>query len=170
MNIVPKLTLTFDPVTQINRVPLLITNNSHMKFERWLGKNCSLYRAHKVSLAECQRWPRPLIPWSKINRVPSLITNISQMKFERDWAKTVVCILSTRFHSQGMKVDLDYRQSVRQSTLDLWPGALYQSIMWSIGFLLSSSKTYVWFDASEHMYIVNCKDIASKSNKESISN
>ena len=61
----PKLTLTFDPVTQ------------HPQFTcegwKWSGKNCSLYPAHKVLYKECQSWPWPLTPWPKINRVPPLI-------------------------------------------------------------------------------------------------
>ena len=30
---------------------------------KWLGKNCSLYRADKVLYTECQIWPWPMISW-----------------------------------------------------------------------------------------------------------
>ena len=41
-------------------------------------------------------WPWPLTPCPKINLVPPLIVHNLHVKFESDWAKTVVCIVSTR--------------------------------------------------------------------------
>ena len=117
-----KLTLTFDPMTQNQ-----LGSSSHhgecaCEVWKWLGKNWSRYCVHKVLYTECQSWPWPLTPWPKINRVPPLIINNLHVKFESDWAKTVVCIVSTRSYTQSAKVDLD-----------LWPRDPK-----SIGFLLSS--------------------------------
>ena len=56
----------------------------------------------------------------------SYIHNL-HVKFESDWAKTVVCIVSTRSYTQSAKVDLD-----------LWPRDPK-----SIGLLFSSSTTYM---------------------------
>ena len=95
----------------------------------WL--NCSLYSAHKVLYAEYQSWPRPLAPWSKINRVPLLIIHNSHVKFQSDWAKTVVCIVSTGSYTQSAKVDLD-----------LWPRDPK-----SIGFLLIMVNVHVKFES-----------------------
>ena len=74
------------------------------------------------------KWPWPLTSWPKINRVPPLIIHNLHMKFESDWAKTVVCIVSTRSYTQSAKVDLD-----------LWPRDPK-----SIGFLLSSWWMCMW--------------------------
>ena len=79
-------------------------------------------------LAGGQSLPWPMTLWPKINRVPSLIINNLHVKFESDWAKTVVCIVSTRSYTQSTKVDLD----------------LWTHDQKSIGFLLSSSTTYMW--------------------------
>ena len=95
---------------------------------KWLVKNCSRYRVHNVLYTECHTWPWPLTPWPKINRVPPLIIHNLHMKFESDWAKTVFTIMSTRSYTQSATVDLD-----------LWPHDPK-----SIGFLLSSSTTYIW--------------------------
>ena len=95
---------------------------------KWLVKNCSRYRAHKVLYTECQSWPWPLTPWPKINRVPPLIIHNLHVKFESDWAKTVVCILPTRSYTQSAKVDLD----------------LWSRDPKSIGFLLSSWRMCMW--------------------------
>ena len=154
------------PWPQINRVPPLIIHNLHVKFKsdcaktvvcilstrsytqsdkvdldlwprhphltcevwKWLGKSCSVYRVHKVLYTECQSWPWPLTPWPKINRVPSFIIYNLPVKFESDWAKIVVSIVSTRSYTLSAEVDLD-----------LWPCDPK-----SIGFLLSSSTTYMW--------------------------
>ena len=67
-------------------------------------------------------------PWPKINRVSPLIIHNLHVKFESDWAKTVVSIVSTRSYTRSAKVDLD-----------LWP---HDPKL--IGFLLSSSTTYMW--------------------------
>ena len=75
----------------------------------------------KVDLDLLSRDPRSL--W-----VPPLIIHNLHVKFESDWAKTAVCIVSTRSYTQSAKVDLD-----------LWPRDPK-----SIGFLLSSSTTYMW--------------------------
>ena len=56
---------------------------------------------------QCQSWPWPLTPWPKINRVPPLIIHNLHMKSESDWAKTIVCIVSTMYYTQSAKVDLD---------------------------------------------------------------
>ena len=64
----------------------------------------------------------------KINRVPPLIIHNLHVKSERDWAQTIVCIVSTRSYTQSAKDDLD-----------LWPHDPK-----SIGFLLSSSTTYMF--------------------------
>ena len=163
---------------QINRVPLLIIHNSHVKFEsdwaktvvrivstgsytqsatvdldlwphdpksigfllssyhgecacavwKWLGKNCSRYCVHKVLYTEGQSWPWLLTTWPQINRVPPLIIHNLHVKFESDWAKTVVCIVSTRSCLQRAKVDLD----------------LWLCDPKSIGFLLSSWWMCMW--------------------------
>ena len=84
---VPKLTLTFDPVTQNQ----LGSSSHHQQLTcevwKWLGKNGSLYRVHKVLYTKCQSWPWPLTPGPKINRVPPLIMVNVHVKFESDWAK-----------------------------------------------------------------------------------
>ena len=72
-----------------------------------LGKNCSLYRVNKVLYTECKSWPWPLTPWPQINRFPPFIINNLHVKFKSDWAKTAVCIVSTRSYTQSAKVDLD---------------------------------------------------------------
>ena len=87
-----------------------------------------MYRVHKVLYTECQSWPWPLTPWHKINRVPSIIIHNSHAKFESDWAKTVVCIMPTRSYTHSAEVDLN----------------LWLRDPKSIGFLLSSSTTYMW--------------------------
>ena len=123
-----KLTLTFYPVN-----PNQYGSSSHhpqvtCEVWKWLGKNCSVYRVHKVLYAECQSWPWPLTLSPQINRAPPLIIHNLHVKFESDWATTVVCIVSTRSYTQSAKVDLD-----------LWPRDQK-----SIGFLLSSSTTNKW--------------------------
>ena len=115
------------PWPKINRVPPLIIHNL-CEVWKWWVKNCSRYRAHKVLHTECQSWPWPLTPWPKINRVPPFIIHNLHVKFESDWSKTVVAIVPTRPCTQSAKVDLD-----------LWPGDPKL-----IGFLLSSSTTYMW--------------------------
>ena len=51
-----------------------------------------------------------MTPWLRIKRVwtvsPLIIHNL-HVKFESDWAKTIVCILSTRSYTQSAKVELD---------------------------------------------------------------
>ena len=41
-------------------------------------------------------WP----PWPKINRVPPLVFHNLHVKSESDWAKTIVCIVSTMYYTQ----------------------------------------------------------------------
>ena len=156
---VPKLTLTFDPVTQnqnrglycvhrvlytesqswpwpltpwpkINRVPPLVIHNLHVKFEIDWAKTvvCIMSTGSYTQSATVDSWPWPLTPWTKINRVPPLIMVNVHVKFESDWPKTVDSIVSTRSYTQSAKVDFD-----------LWPRDPK-----SIGFLLSSSTTYMW--------------------------
>ena len=122
---VPKLTLTFDPLTQNQS-----SHHPQLTYEdwKWLGKKCSRYRVHKVLYTECHGWPWPLTPWPKINRVPPLIIHNLHMKIESDWAKTVVAIVPTRSYTQSATVDLD-----------LWPRDQK-----SIGFLLSTFTAYMW--------------------------
>ena len=70
-----------------------------------------------------------LVFWQqKINRVPLLIINNFHVKFESDRTKTAVCIVPTMFYTQSTNIDLA-----------LWPRDAK-----SIGFLLSSSTTYMW--------------------------
>ena len=71
-----------------------------------------------------------LTQWPKINRFPPLIINSLHVKFKCAWAKTVVCIVLTRFHRQRAKLDPD----------------LLPSDPKSIGFLLFkiSSIAYIW--------------------------
>ena len=45
---------------------------------------------------DCQSCPWPLTMWPKNNRVPPLIIHNLHVKFESDWAKSVVCMVSTR--------------------------------------------------------------------------
>ena len=112
---------------KINRVSPLIIHNLHVKFESDLAKSVVTIMPTR-SIKEYQSWPWPLTLWPKINRVPPLIIHNLHVKFESDWAKTVVAIVSTRSYTQSAKVDLD-----------LWPRDPK-----SIGFLLSSSTTYMW--------------------------
>ena len=93
-----------------------------------IGRNCSCYHVHNVLYTECQNWPWPLTPWPKINRVPPLIIHNLHVKFESDCSKTVITIVSIRSYTQSATVDLD-----------LWPRDPK-----SIGFVLSSSITYMW--------------------------
>ena len=90
-----------------------------------IGQKLLSLSCHQV---KCDGWPWPLTLWPKINRVPPLIIHNLHVKFESDWAKTVVAIVSTRSYTLSATVDLD-----------LWP--LDPK---SIGFLLSSSTTYMW--------------------------
>ena len=129
---------------KINRVPSLIIHNLHVKFNlKLIKQKLHLYCVQKVFYTECQSWPWPLTLWPKINRVPSLIIHNLHVKFENDWAKTAVCIVSTRSYTQSAKVDFD-----------LWP---HDSK--SIGFLLSSSTTYMWslkvIGQKLHLYCVH---------------
>ena len=48
----------------------------------------------------CQSWSWPLTPWPKINRVPPLVFHNLHVKSESDWAKTIVCIVSTMYYTQ----------------------------------------------------------------------
>ena len=125
---VPKLTLTFDPITQNQLGSSCHHGECACEVWKWLGKNWSRYCVHKVLYKECQSWPWPLTPWPKINRVPPLTINNLHVKFESDCAKTVVCIVSTRSYTQSAKVGLD-----------LWPRDPK-----SIGFLLSSLWMCMW--------------------------
>ena len=114
---------------KINRVPPLIMNKQlTCEVWKWPSKNCSLYHAHNVLQRTYESWPWPLIPWPKINRFPPLIMNNLHIKFESDRAKTVVCIVPTRFYRLSAKVDLG-----------LWPRDPK-----SIGFLLSSWWMCKW--------------------------
>ena len=122
---VTNLTPTFNLWPQINRVPPLIIHNLHVKFESDWAKSVAFIVSTR-SYTQSAKVDLDLLP--KINRVPPLIINNLYVKFESDWAITVVCILSTRSYSQSAKVDLD-----------LWPCDPK-----SIGFLLSSSTTYMW--------------------------
>ena len=131
-----------DPLTpwsKINRVP---SSSHHEQLTcevwKWLGKNCSLYLAINVLKTKCQIWPWPLTPWPKMNRVPPLIMNNLHVKFDSDWAKTVVCIVPTRFYRQSAKFDLD-----------LWP--LDPK---SLGFLLSSWTMYVKYESDRAKTVV----------------
>ena len=69
-----------------------------------------------------------LDPVTQNHRVPPLIIHNLHVKFESDWAKTVVAIVPTRSFTSSAKVDLE-----------LWPRNPK-----SIGFLPSSSTTYMW--------------------------
>ena len=106
---------------------LLSSSQQTYEVWKWLDKNCSRYRVHKVLYTEYHSWPWPLTPWPKINRVSPLTIRNLHVKFESDRSKTVVAVMSTRSHTQSATVDLD---------LDLWPCDPK-----SIGFLLSSSTT-----------------------------
>ena len=88
---------------KMKRVSPLIINNLHTE---WLGKNCSLYRAHKFSQTESQSWH--LTRWPKINRVPPLIIHSLHVKFESDWAKTVICICPQGFIHRVLKLTLTF--------------------------------------------------------------
>ena len=94
-----ELTLTYDPLTQNEKVSS--SHHPQLTYEvwKWLGKNWSRYRVHKVLYTDCQSWPWPLTPWAKINRVPPLIIHNLHMKLESDWVKTVVAIMSTRSYT-----------------------------------------------------------------------
>ena len=83
---------------------------------RWLGKNCSLYRAHKVLYTECQSWTWPLTQWPKINRVPPLIINNLHVKFESHREVTVVCILPTRQSTMDGRTDAHTRSLTQPHT------------------------------------------------------
>ena len=82
----PKLTLTFDPVTYNQLGSSSIHGECACEVWKWSDKNCSLYRVHKVLHTECQSWPWPLTPLPKINRVPPLIIHNLHAKFESYWA------------------------------------------------------------------------------------
>ena len=97
---------------------LLASSTTYMWSLEVIRQKTSLYPAHKVLFTKCQSWPWPLTP---------IIYNL-HVKSESDWAKTIVCIVSTRSYIQSAKDDLD-----------LWPHDPK-----SIGFLLSSSTTYMW--------------------------
>ena len=133
MHRLPKLTWTFDPVTQNeldnaksgipsqggkDDLDLWPCDQNQFGFSphhqqptcevwKWFDINCSLYCAHKAWYRECQSWPWYLTPWPKINRVLPLIIHNLHAKFERDLAKTVVAIVCTRSYTQSAKVDLD---------------------------------------------------------------
>ena len=115
------------PWPKINRVPPLVFHNLHVKSESDWTKTVVCI-VSTMYYTQCQSWPLPMTPWPKINRVPPLIIHNLHVKSESDWAKTIVCIMSTRSYTQSAKDDLD-----------LWPNDPK-----SIGFLLSSSTTYMW--------------------------
>ena len=93
----------------------------------WLFNITTRQRKAWHPLAGGQSWPWSMTPWPKINRVPPLIMVNVHVKFESNWIKTEVAIVSTRSYTQSAKVDHD-----------LWPRDPN-----SIGFLLSSSTTYM---------------------------
>ena len=141
----PKLTLTFDPVTQNQ----LGSSSHHSQYTcevwKWLGENCCLYSFHKVLYIECQSWPWSLNSWPKINKLPPLIIHNLHVKFERGWKKNFSCY---RVH----KVKRDGRTHARTHSLTQ---SLKHPLTHStnhrrtddpklIGFLLSSSTTYMW--------------------------
>ena len=92
---------------QCRRQNLRIFNKS-FGFPHHFTKTRQLKAWHP--LAGRQTWPWPMTPRLKFNRVSPLIIHNLHVKFESDWAKTVVCILSTRSYTQNAKV-----------YLDLWP-------------------------------------------------
>ena len=77
---------------KMNRASTLIINNLHTK---WLGKNCSLYRAHKVSQTESPKLTFDLMT----PKSTGLLLSSSS-----DWAKTVICIMPTRFYTQSANI------------------------------------------------------------------
>ena len=93
---VPKLTFTFDPYQKGSS-----SNHPQITCEvlKWLGKNCSLYCAHKV-LYTVPKLTLTFEPQPKIERVPPLIMINFHVKFESDWAKNCCRILPTRFYTQ----------------------------------------------------------------------
>ena len=114
---------------------LLASSTTYMWSLEVIRQKTSLYPAHKVLYTKCQHWPWPLTPpWPKINRVPPLVFHNLHVKSESDWAKTVVCIVSTRSYTQSAKVDLHLK-----SLFYILPRDPK-----SIGFLLASSTTYMW--------------------------
>ena len=115
------------PVTQINSVPPLVFHNLHVKPGSDWAKTIVCI-VSTMYYTQCQSWPWSMTQWPKINRVPPLIIHNLHVKSESDWAKTIVCIVSKRSYTKSAKDDLD-----------LWPHDLK-----SIGFLLSSSTTYMW--------------------------
>ena len=115
------------PWLKINRVPPLVFHNLHVKSESDWAKTIVCI-VSTMYYTQCQSWPWPMTPWPKINRIIPLIIHNIHVKSESDWAKTIVCIVSTRSYTQSAKDDLD-----------LWPHDPK-----SIGFLLSSSTTYMW--------------------------
>ena len=81
--------------------PLFI-NNLHTK---WLGKKCSLYRAHKISQQnpKVDLWPND--PKTIGFLLSSSTTCMWSLKVIGQ--KLVVCIMPTRFYTQTVKVDRD---------------------------------------------------------------
>ena len=76
---------------KINRVPTLIINNLHVKFENDWTKIivvCIVLTQLYTQSAKVY-----LDIWPKINRDPPLINNNLHMTFESDLAKTIFCIL-----------------------------------------------------------------------------
>ena len=156
---VPKLTSTFLPCDP-KSIGLLFSSSTtcmwsliviRQKLQSVFCPHGFIHRTPKLTLT---------FAWPKINRVPLLVIHNWHVKFESDQTKTVVCFLPMRFHTQSNKVDLDhwphnlerdrtksvvcivpikfYTQSAKVD-LDLWPCDPK-----SIGFLFSSSTTYMW--------------------------
>ena len=115
------------PWPKINRVPPLVIHNLLVKFESDWAKTVicilptrSYTQGAKVDLGH------HLQITCEVNRFSPLIMNNSHVKFGSDQAKTLACINSARFHKQSPNADLRPDDPK------------------SIGFLLSSSTTYLW--------------------------
>ena len=79
---------------------LLASSTTYMWSLKVIRQKTSLYTANKVLFTKCQSWPWPLTPWPKINRVPPLVFHNLHWKSENDWAKTIVCKVSTMYYTQ----------------------------------------------------------------------
>ena len=107
---------------------LLSSSTTYMWSLKVIGQKLKSLLCPQGLIHTVPSWPWTLTQCPKINRVTPLIIHNLQVKFESDLVKTVVTIVSTRSYTQSAKIDLD-----------LWPCDPK-----SIGFLLSSSTTYMW--------------------------
>ena len=73
------------------------------KIWKWLGKNCGLYRAHKVLYTGCRRWH-----WPCDLKLIGFLLSSATCEVWTWLGKKLACIVPTKFYTQSAKFDLDF--------------------------------------------------------------